>query len=106
MPPVKRNEKNVTYIGETKRPIKLRFNVHVLCARKKTPDTPIGDHFIDAPQQYALQKKEIPLTVKILQRTGDHPHRKICEYLLIRMHKRQTATKPKCIVLVHVKLTV
>ena len=81
--------KNVTYIGETKRPIRLRFNEHVLCARNKTPDTPIGDHFIDAHQHYVLQKKEIPLTVEILQRTGDHPHRKICESLLIRVHKPQ-----------------
>ena len=35
----------VTYVGECKRPIRLRFNEHVLNAKHSSPDTPFGDHF-------------------------------------------------------------
>ena len=77
----------VTYIGETKRPIRLRFNEHVLNAKNKTPETPIGDHFIQAHHEYQSERGEIPLSVEIMQKTDDHPHRKICESLHIRKHK-------------------
>ena len=79
----------VTYIGESKRPIRLRFNEHVLSAKNKTPDTPIGDHFITAHPDYKAEGRNIPLSVEILQKTQDHPHRKICESLHIRENKPQ-----------------
>ena len=77
----------MTYIGETKRPIRLRFNEHVLSAKNKTPDTPIGDHFIADHQDHQIHRHDIPLSVQILQKTDDHPHRKICESLHIRKEK-------------------
>ena len=80
---------NVTYVGETKRPIRLRFNEHLLSAKNKTEDTPIGDHFISAHQDYESRRGEIPLAIELLQKTGDHPHRKICESLSIRKHRPQ-----------------
>ena len=78
---------NVSYIGETKRPIRLRFNEHVLNAKNSTPDTPIGDHFIAVHQDYQPPRGYIPLSVEILQKTFDHPDRKICESLHIRKQK-------------------
>ena len=81
--------KDMTYIGETKRPIRLRFNEHVLSAKNKTPDTPIGDHFIADHQEHQTLRRDIPLTVQILQKAEDHPHRKICESLHIRREKPQ-----------------
>ena len=33
------------YIGETKRPLRLRFNEHVRDMLNGTQDTPMGDHF-------------------------------------------------------------
>ena len=78
---------DVTYIGETKRPIRLRFNEHVLSAKNKTPETPIGDHFIAAHREHQCIRGEIPLSVEILQKTFDHPHRKMCESLQIRKQK-------------------
>ena len=33
------------YIGETKRPVRLRFNEHLRDALNKSEDTPMGDHF-------------------------------------------------------------
>ena len=76
-------------MGETKRPIRLRFNEHVLSAKNKTRDTPIGDHFGSAHRELELQRGVIPLTVEIIQKTGDHPHRKISESLQIRKRKPQ-----------------
>ena len=75
---------DVTYIGETKRPIRLRFNEHVLNAKNKTPETPIGDHFLESHRDHQHLRRDIPLSVEILQKTFDHPHRKICESLHIR----------------------
>ena len=77
----------VTYVGETKRPIRLRFNEHVLNAKNKTPETPIGDHFIEAHADHQTIGRDVPLSVEILQKTSDHPHRKICESLHIRQHR-------------------
>ena len=39
----KRKTRN-TYIGETKRSVRLRFNEHLRDARHRAPDTPLGDH--------------------------------------------------------------
>ena len=79
----------MTYIGETKRTIRLRFNEDVLSARNKTPDTPIGDHLISAHLDYKVQRREIPLSVYLLQKTVDHAQSEICESLLIRKHRPQ-----------------
>ena len=79
----------VTYIGESIRPIRLRFNEHVLSAKNKTPDTPIGDHFITAHHDYKAEGSSIPLSKEILKKTHDHHHRKICESLHIREKKPQ-----------------
>ena len=35
---------NVDYIGETKRPVRLRYNEHLRNAKNKTADTTFGDH--------------------------------------------------------------
>ena len=77
---------DVAYIGETKRPVRLRFNEHVLNAKNGTMNTPIGDHFTESHQEHQFVRGEIPLSVEILQKTHDHPHRKICESLHIRKH--------------------
>ena len=78
---------HMTYIGETQRPIRLKFNGHFLSAKNKTPDTPIGDHFIADHQDYQIQRHDILLNVQNLQKADDHPHGKICESLYIRKEK-------------------
>ena len=78
---------SIAYIGETKRPIRLRFNEHVLNAKNQTPETPIGEHFLTVHHDYQTPPDFIPLSVEILQKTNDHPHRKICESLHIRKQK-------------------
>ena len=74
-----------TYIGETKRPVRLRFNEHVRDAVNKSEGTPMGDHFRmchatdDVPH--------IPLQVNILYKSKDHPDRKIAESIMIRRNR-------------------
>jgi len=67
------------------RPIRLRFNEHVLNAKNRTPDTPLGDHFADAHPGVTVPAQ--PLSVKILEKTKDHPNRKIAESLYIHQLK-------------------
>ena len=77
----------ITYVGETKRPVRLRFNEHLRDAINKTPDTPIGDHFMTTHADFHELRGNIPLSVEIIQKTTDHPHRKICESIHIRRLK-------------------
>ena len=76
---------SVTYVGECKRPIRLRFNEHVLAAKNHSIDTPFGDHFRECHVTETLP--DHPLSVTILHRAKDHPNRKIMESLYIRQLK-------------------
>ena len=75
------------YIGETKRPLRLRFNEHVRDAFNRTPDTPMGDHFRDVHNGEVVPGSTIPLRVKVLYKSRDHPDRKIAESLLIKRNR-------------------
>ena len=71
-----------SYIGESKRPIRLRFNEHVRSMLSVTQYTPLGDHF--RKEHSDVSRTKYLLEVKILRRTLDHPDRKITESLYIR----------------------
>lgn len=73
---------DVHYIGETKRPVRLRFNEHIRDAHNLTEGTPMGDHFKEQHSQDDVPS--IPLDICILYRARDHPDRKIAESLLIK----------------------
>ncbi|XP_043195743.1 uncharacterized protein LOC122367039 [Amphibalanus amphitrite] len=75
------NGMTVTYVGETKRPVRLRFNEHLRDALNKTHDTPMGDHFQEC---HSTHEGGIPLKVRVLYKSKDHPDRKIAESLLIQ----------------------
>ena len=75
-----------TYIGETKRPLRLRFNEHVRDMLSKTQDTPMGDHFRENHASIETLSSVLPLKIRILYKSKDHPDRKIVESLLIRRH--------------------
>ena len=74
----------VRYIGETKRPVRLRFNEHVRDVQNESQDTPMGDHFRDSHPP--TERGADPLKLRILYRSRDHPDRKIAESLLIQKH--------------------
>ena len=78
-----------TYVGESKRPLRLRFNEHLRSAVNETKLTPIGDHFGSCHNGIPKADKlnDPPLEVKVLMRTKDHPDRKIAESLCIRNSK-------------------
>ena len=73
------------YIGETKRPVRLRFNEHIRDAQNATEGTPMGEHF--KQRHSATDLDPVPLQIKIMHRARDHPDRKIAESLLIRTHR-------------------
>ena len=77
------------YIGESKRPLRLRFNEHLRCAVHETELTPIGDHFKSCHKEVpkAVKLADPPLQVSVLMKTRDHPDRKIAESLCIRNKK-------------------
>ena len=77
-----RNDQDATYIGETKRPVRLRFNEHLRDAHNETEDTPMGDHFRE--YHTGTDGGANPLGIRILYRSKDHPDRKIAESLLIQ----------------------
>ena len=70
------------YIGETKRPVRLRFNEHIRDALNKSQDTPMGDHFRESHP--GIDGENNPLRIRVLYRSKDHPDRKIAESLLIQ----------------------
>ena len=78
-----------TYVGESKRPLRLRYNEHLRCAQNETELTPVGDHFKSNHSGITKAEKSYdpPLEIKILMKTRDHPDRKIAESIMIRDKK-------------------
>lgn len=74
----------VAYVGESMRPVRLRYNEHRRDAINKTTNTPFGDHFLHEHMQEELLANSNILNLKILYRAQDHPDRKIAESILIR----------------------
>ena len=73
------------YIGETKRPVRLRFNEHIRDALNASEGTPMGDHFNERHPSTDVPSN--PLQLQILYKSRDHPDRKIAESLLIKMNR-------------------
>ena len=74
-----------TYVGETKRPVRLRFNEHVRAAINETQDTPMGDHFRESHS--GADMDSVPLRIRVLYKSKDHPDRKIAESLMIQKNR-------------------
>ena len=73
---------NQTYIGETGRPVRLRYNEHFRDAINARGDSPWGDHFRERHPQCRPEPSH--MKVKIMQFCDDHRDRKIAESLWIR----------------------
>ena len=76
------------YIGESMRPVRLRYNEHRRDAINKTANTPLGDHFgkehIQDQSHQDHHTNQNILDLKVLYRALDHPDRKIAESIYIR----------------------
>ena len=73
-----------TYIGETRRSVRLRFNEHLRDARHKAPDTPLGDHMTACHPGQQTRKNDNSFRISILKVCEDGPNRKIAESMFIR----------------------
>lgn len=78
-----RKDREMSYVGESMRPIRLRYNEHRRDAINHTPNTPLGDHFLKEHAQELRMDSDI-LQLRILFRARDHPDRKIAESIFIR----------------------
>ena len=70
------------YLGETKRPLRLRYNEHLRDAIGRKADTPMGDHFRIAHP--STNSTPPPFDAQVVYRATDNPDRKIAESILIR----------------------
>ena len=89
-------ERDGIYIGETKRPLRLRFNEHVRDMFNETEDTPMGDHFREHHSNTVTHGSDVPLKIKVIYKSKDHPDRKIAESLLIRKNRPQLNSNVSC----------
>ena len=71
-----------TYIGETGRMVRLRYNEHLRDAKNKRKDSPWGDHFSNEHQN--AQPDPTTITASILQACSHDRDRKIAKSLHIR----------------------
>ena len=71
-----------TYVGETKRLVRLRFNEHLRNAKNQTADTPFGDHMRHQHPDSTLSSSSLRL--RILRRCKDVASLKITESKYIR----------------------
>ena len=64
--------RDITYVGESTRPVRLRYNEHRRDALNKTAITPFGDHFQKEHTEGEVHANS-DLNFKILYRDQDHP---------------------------------
>lgn len=74
-----------TYIGETGRTVRLRYNEHLRDAKNQRRDSPWGEHFLTEHGNTQPDPKSI--TAEILQVCRTERDRKIAESLHIRCHR-------------------
>ena len=73
-----------TYIGETGRMVRLRYNEHLRDAKNNRTDSPWGEHFKKEHQNHQPDPRSI--TARVLQVCNNERDRKIAESLYIREH--------------------
>ena len=72
------------YIGESKRPIRYRFNEHLGDARLRRMDTPLGEHILNSHTDISNADVNNAFHIEILSTDRDVPEVKIDESVHIR----------------------
>ena len=72
------------YIGESKRPIRYRFNEHLGDARLRRLDTPLGEHILASHMDISNNEVNNAFHIDILSTDRDAPEVKIDESIQIR----------------------
>ena len=62
-----RSGRKVFYIGGSIRPVRYRFNEHLSDARLRRPDTPLGEHIIDAHFNFSSDDINSGFTIEIMK---------------------------------------
>ena len=76
-----------TYIGQSRSPIRIRFNEHLGDARLRKPDTGLGDHTFEYHSDTDSQLVNSNFRIKILTTKNHEAELRICESMYV--HQRQ-----------------
>ena len=85
-------QQTVTYVGESTRPIRYRFNEHLSDARLRKTDTPLGEHILDKHSDLDNIQINKSFSIKLLDTGKDCADVKIKESLHIKKLKPQLNT--------------
>ena len=75
------------YIGESRRPVRYRFNEHLSDARLRKTETPLGDHILDFHPSMDDTTINSNFSIEILSTLRDSPDVKISESMKIIQHR-------------------
>ena len=84
-----------TYIGQTRRPIRARFNEHLGDARRRKLDTGLGDHTVDYHTNMDNSQVNRNYHVEILTTKEHEAELRICESVYIREHNPSMNTQAR-----------
>ena len=84
-----------TYIGQSRRPIRARFNEHLGDARLRKPDTGLGDHIAEHHWEMDNNKINSNFHIEILTTKEHEADLRICESVHIRDQTPSMNTKSR-----------
>ena len=84
-----------TYIGQSRRPIRVRFNEHLGDARLRKPDTGLGDHILEHHCDMDNSKINSNFHIEILNTKEHEADLRICESVYIRDQTPSMNTKSR-----------
>ena len=79
-----RRGERATYIGQSRRPIRARFNEHLGDARLRKPDTGLGDHTLEEHEDMTNTEINSNFHIAILTTKEHEADLRICESIYIR----------------------
>ena len=91
----KRQGAQASYIGQSRRPIRARFNEHLGDARLRKPDTGPGDHTLDWHTDLSNSEINKNYYIKILTTKKHEADLRICESIYIRENASSMNTKAR-----------
>ena len=84
-----------TYIGQSRRPIRARFNEHLGDARLRNPDTGLGDHTLEHHENMDNIQINSNFSIEILTTIEHEADLRICESVYIRENRPTMNTKSR-----------
>ena len=91
----KRKGIRATYIGQSRRPIRIRFNEHLGDARLRKPDTGLGEHTLEHHTEMDSKEINTNYRIEILTTKEYEADLRISESMYIRDNSPSMNTKTR-----------